>query len=113
MVRFPFADCGTDYHINNGKASFAGIETTINQTAPVICDPGYETHSVKEITCLSNGSWSRGVACLKKGKHLALGALSAGAILPFSVCPLSKIESTDTGKNLLHQEYFSGIEGPI
>ena len=56
--------------MNNGQFNFTGRKTTFNQTVPVECDLGYEVHGNWEITCLSNGTWSRDTACHIKGRIL-------------------------------------------
>ena len=63
-------DCGTDYTMAHGQINFIEEKTTYNQTAPVICNIGYEVHGNAEIRCLSNGSWSRNSACRKKGSGI-------------------------------------------
>lgn len=64
-----FADCGAIYSIENGNLNFTGRETVFNSSVPVLCDIGYEIYRESEITCLSDGTWSRNTTCRIKGMH--------------------------------------------
>ena len=54
-----FSDCGTVYTLDQGHVDFAGQKTTYDSKVPVKCDDGYEHGGDSEITCGSDGKWSK------------------------------------------------------
>ena len=61
-----FPDCGRTFSLENGHVEF-GKHTTFDQTAAVICDPGYEIQGAADLTCRKDGTWSKSSRCHIKG----------------------------------------------
>ena len=62
------SDCGTDYKLDNGHVDFKGNPTTVGETFPLFCDPGFELEGDTDTTCLPDGTWSKLTKCRRKGK---------------------------------------------
>ena len=56
----------------HGSVNFTGIETTVNQTAPVYCENGYEIQGDPHITCHSDGHWRSFSRCRIKSTYVFL-----------------------------------------
>ena len=62
-------DCGTSFSMSNGFAMYAGRETTVNNTVPLACMPGYSLHGDEHMTCLQNESWHHISHCEPVGRY--------------------------------------------
>ena len=65
-----FVDCGNEYQIEYGYAKFSGMETTYNSMVPLTCHEGYDLRGADYITCLFDGTWSKGSSCHIKGLYI-------------------------------------------
>lgn len=73
-IQCTIKDCGRHYNISNGYASFPGYDTTFGNIVPILCHEGYSLVGEDFITCLADGTWSRGSYCQIKdcGKNYTL-----------------------------------------
>lgn len=84
QTRCVLQNCGTVYTLDQGHVDFAGQKTTYDSKVPVKCDDGYEHGGDSEITCGSDGKWSKascGSGVFGKNSDLIWSLIGVGIFL--------------------------------